>query len=402
MSDKIIPDALLEYGDASFLQIHYVQEVNEHGGIKPAARALGVHHSSIQEQLKKLKAKASIRGYSPEHDMVHVVPETRMANDSACNIVQQGARALGAFRPANTDSVWGRITKAARQGAAPGTGAGSGASRGKHILVLPDVQAKPGNDFSFLMRIGQYMVEKQPDRVICIGDFADMQSLSSYDKGKKSYEGRRYKRDIAASHEAMSAFLTPLADYNARAEKNGTAPYRPAMDLFEGNHEFRINRAVNEDPKLDGIMSIDDLQYKDFGWTVHPFLEVAVIEGVAFSHYFTSGVMGRPVSTAQACLTKKHMSCVQGHQQGLQIATGYRGDGTLLTSIIAGSCYEHDEEYLGAQGNKHWRGFLMLHDVHDGMFDLMPVSLSYINQKYPHLSVARDFAKNPQTELCLA
>jgi hypothetical protein len=79
MSEKIIPDALLEYGDASFLQIHYVQEVNEHGGIKPAARALGLHHSSIQEQIKKLKAKASIRGYSPEHDMVHAVPETHIA-----------------------------------------------------------------------------------------------------------------------------------------------------------------------------------------------------------------------------------------------------------------------------------------------------------------------------------
>ncbi len=37
---------------------------------------------------------------------------------------------------------------------------------------------------------------------------------------------------------------------------------------------------------------------------------------------------------------------------------------------------------MGAQGNRHWRGFLMLNDVHDGEFDLMPVSLNYINAKY--------------------
>jgi hypothetical protein len=95
--------------------------------------------------------------------------------------------------------------------------------------------------------------------------------------------------------------------------------------------------------------------------------------------------MGRPVTTAQALLTKKHMSCVAFHQQGLQIATSYRADGTLLTSVIAGSCYEHDEDFLGPQGNKHWRGFLMLHAVENGSFDLMPVSLAFINGRYPHI-----------------
>ncbi len=76
------------------------------------------------------------------------------------------------------------------------------------------------------------------------------------------------------------------------------------------------------------------------------------------------------------------MSCVAGHQQGLQIATGHRADGARLTSIIAGSCYEHDEDYMGPQGNKHWRGLLVLHECKEGEFDLMPVSLNYINKKY--------------------
>ena len=30
--------------------------------------------------------------------------------------------------------------------------------------VIPDVQAKPGDDFSFLTCIGEYLVEKKPDR----------------------------------------------------------------------------------------------------------------------------------------------------------------------------------------------------------------------------------------------
>jgi hypothetical protein len=252
-------------------------------------------------------------------------------------------------------------------------------SSGKRILVLPDVQAKPGVDFSYLRRIGMYMVEKKPDIVICGGDFADFPSLSSYDKGKRAFEGRRYKRDVEAAQFAMQAFLGPLTEYNKTAKK----PYQPRMELFLGNHENRVNRATNDDPMLEGMLSVGDLAYEEYGWTVSPFLEVKVVEGIAFSHYFTSGVMGRPVTTAQALLTKKHQSCIAFHQQGLQIATGHRADGTLLTAVIAGSCYEHAEDYLGPQGNNHWRGFLMLNDVREGAFDLMPVSLSYINGKYP-------------------
>ena len=250
------------------------------------------------------------------------------------------------------------------------------------IIVIPDVQAKPGNDFAFLGKIGRYIVEKKPDIVVCIGDFADMPSLSSYDVGKKSFEGRRYLADVKAAQDAMQALMQPLIDFNDNAARTKHKQYHPRLVMTLGNHENRISRAVNDDPKLDGVLSVDALGYQGFGWEVVPFLDVIVLEGVAFSHYFTSGLMGRPVSSASAALNKKHMSVVQGHQQGLQIATGYKADGALLTSVIAGSCYEHDEDYMSSQGNKHWRGFLVLHDVKDGAFDLMPVSLSYINKRY--------------------
>lgn len=252
----------------------------------------------------------------------------------------------------------------------------------KTHLVLPDVQVKPGNDLTFLNNIGKYIVEKKPDTVVCIGDFADMPSLSSYDVGKKSFEGRRYKADIDATHAAMVALLSPLWEFNTKAKKGHRERYNPRLVLTLGNHEDRISRVVNGDPKLEGTIGLSDLRYEEFGWDVYPFLEPVVLDGICYSHYFVTGVAGRPSTTAQAQLAKQHMSCIAGHQQGLQIATAHRADGKRLTSIIAGSCYEHDEDYLGFQGNRHWRGFLMLHEVNDGQFDLMPVSLNYINNKY--------------------
>ena len=249
-------------------------------------------------------------------------------------------------------------------------------------MVIPDVQSKEGTDFQFLTNIGKYLVEKKPDKWICIGDWADMPSLSSYDQGKKSFEGRRYTKDVEASRRAMYMLMGPLWDFNAKAKKNKEKQYHPELILTLGNHEQRINRAINDDPKLEGLLSVDDLGYKDYGWKVIPFLDVIVVDGIAYSHYFVSGAMGRPISTASACLSKKHQSCIQGHQQGLQIATAHRADGTRLTSVIAGSCYEHEESYMSSQGNNHWRGFLMLHDIKDGEFDLMTVSLDYIRKRY--------------------
>ena len=251
----------------------------------------------------------------------------------------------------------------------------------KHF-VIPDVQVKPEHDTSYLTRIGRYIVDKKPDVIICIGDFADMPSLSSYDVGTRAFEGRRYRHDIEAVHAAMDNLFSPIREYNDSAKKNHRERYRPRLVFTLGNHEHRISKATNSDPKLDGVLSIEDLKYEEYGWEVYPFLDVVVIDGIAYSHYFTTGVLGRPCSTAAAQLNKKHMSCVAGHQQGLQIATGHRADGKRLTSIIAGSCYEHDEDYMGPQGNKHWRGCIMLHEVTDGEFDLMPISLNYLQKRY--------------------
>jgi hypothetical protein len=251
----------------------------------------------------------------------------------------------------------------------------------KH-LIIPDTQIRAKDNLDFLYHIGCYIVDKKPDVIVQIGDFADMPSLSSYDVGKKAFEGRRYVTDIEAAKRGMEVLLEPLNDYNAKQRKNGKRTYNPRRVLTLGNHEDRISRAINSDPKLDGTLDLNDLGYEAFGWEVFPFLEVVVIDGVAYSHYFVTGVAGRPAGTAAAQLNKKHMSCVAGHQQGRQSSSAYRADGKRITSIIAGSCYEHNEDYLGPQGNHHWRGLVVLHSVHDGEFDEMYVPLDYLREKY--------------------
>ena len=251
----------------------------------------------------------------------------------------------------------------------------------KH-LVIPDVQHKAGLSTDFLTHVGHYIVEHKPDVVIQIGDFADMPSLSSYDIGKKSFEGRRYKSDIEATHQAMSALLKPIAEFNLKQKKNKEKQYKPQMVLTLGNHENRIERVVESDPKLEGTIGIEDLKYEYFGWTVVPYLQPIVLDGVAYSHYFTSGLMGRPVVSARHLVQKKHQSCVMGHVQNWEMHREVRADGTPILGLFVGSCYEHNEDYLGPQGNNYSRGIWMLHEVTNGDFQPAYISLKYLRGKY--------------------
>jgi hypothetical protein len=251
-----------------------------------------------------------------------------------------------------------------------------GPKEGLRIAVIPDVQAMPGVPLDHLVWCGKYLADKQPHVIVCIGDFGDFPSLSHFDRGTLQFEGRRYKKDLSAFRQAMELLMGPINRKRARLG------WWPACEFTMGNHEDHIRRAVNEDPKLEGLMSDDDLGLADYGWRVHEFLQPISIGGVAFCHYFPSGIMGRPITTAQALLTKLHMSAFAGHQQDRQIAYGKRADGAGMTAIISGSFYQHSYNYLSPFTNRHWRGMYMLHEVKDGEFDEMAVSISFLKRRY--------------------
>lgn len=250
------------------------------------------------------------------------------------------------------------------------------------IIVIPDVQIKPGADLSYIRWMAQYIVDKKPDALVLMGDWADMPSLSSYDVGTKSFEGRTYRDDILAANDGLQILMAPIQAELERIKRRHIKKWNLRKVVTLGNHEARIDVAIEKDRKLDGLISTSDIFFEQWGFEVYPFLQVVLVGGIAFSHYFCSGVMGRPITTARSLLNKMHMSCIAGHQQGYDVATANRADGARLTAIIAGSAYPHDEQYLNAQTNQHWRGILMLNEVTGGTFDAMQVSLKFLEERY--------------------
>lgn len=247
-------------------------------------------------------------------------------------------------------------------------------------VVIPDTQVCPGVPTHHLEWIGQYLVDEfhdRPTKVIHLGDHWDMSSLSSYDrKGGLLMEGRRYTDDIVAGNEAFSKLTTMLDVYNAGRRRK----WRPELHLLLGNHENRITRAVENDAQMEGLISLDHLQTP--GWTVHPFLHPVFLDGVGYAHYWYQPLTGRPYGgMIETRLKNIGHSFTMGHVQTLMYGVRFVGERSHH-GLVAGACYLHQEDYKGPQGNAHWRGIIVCHQVEHGSYDPMFVSLDYLSRRY--------------------
>jgi hypothetical protein len=223
------------------------------------------------------------------------------------------------------------------------------------------------------MICGIFDAAKGPCTVVNIGDWFDLPSLNSFDRpGSKSFEGRRYRDDIDVGLDAQRLMFDEIDNFNR--PRRGKAKLDIDWHYCLGNHENRITRCISSDPaKLEGVMSLDDItNHGEFKWKIHPFLEPAFIDGIGFSHYWTSGVMGRAVggeNPAASILRKQMTSCIQGHTHTLDFAERTRSDGKKLSSAVVGCYFTHWEEWAGPANLLWTPGVAVLHGVVDGEFD---------------------------------
>lgn len=210
-------------------------------------------------------------------------------------------------------------------------------------FVIPDAQVRPGSPTDHLEWIGKAIVEYAPDTVVCLGDFADMHSLSSYKSALES-EGARYWTDIIAAREAMDVLMAPLkSKWGAKLHRPGA----PRLVLTLGNHEHRIQRAIDQNPVFDTAIGMHNLPYED--WEVYDFLEQVTIDGVTYCHFFQKRGSGGAVSGMIETRTKTiGYPFVQGHQQGLKTGMHEKSNGELVRGLVAGSCLHPDHKVLTA------------------------------------------------------
>jgi len=242
----------------------------------------------------------------------------------------------------------------------------------KRHLIIPDTQVRPGESTTHLDWARAAILHYKPDVIVHLGDHWDMASLSSYDKaGSKTMEGKRYAHDIQVGNEAFERLNHRIT----------TARYRPRKVLLRGNHENRIERAIESDAKLDGALSSKHLDSQD--WEVHQFLERVWIDGIVYSHFFQQQNSPHAIGgTVDNRLNRIGDSFVQGHQQGFLYGNRVYPTGRTRHGLVAGSFYLHNESYKGRQGNDHWRGIVVLNGVSRGDYSIMPLDMRYLRREY--------------------
>ncbi len=238
------------------------------------------------------------------------------------------------------------------------------ASRGKNFIIIGDPHAHPDYDNDRFHKLGKLIQKVKPDYVVCMGDFADMCSLSMYDATKVSAEGRRYTKDIDVTHDALGI----LKSYTKRLNKT-------SFHMVMGNHEHRITRAANESPALHGKISVRDLKYEEHGWKVTQFKAKKPLElcGVEFAHFVPSGIMGRPLggkNQASSILRETSHSTVVGHTHTKDMKMKPRGmGGKQMFALVAGNFSHKDHGLEGWCSNTSqywWHGIVMLEGVCGG------------------------------------
>ena len=252
-------------------------------------------------------------------------------------------------------------------------------------LVIPDSHAHPEYNNNRFLWLGRLIMDIKPDVIINIGDMADMPSLCSYDVGKVSFEGRRYTKDIQANIDANTKLFQAQSEYNSNQRRNKRSLYKPRKVLLYGNHEHRIVKATENDSKLQGVIGLKDLKNENFDWETHDFLDVVNIDGVYYSHFFTSGVMGRPVSgehPAHSLLTKKFSSCTQGHVHTRDFCERTMPNGQKIQALVAGCYFDYNSEFAGIVNDMYWRGIVIKRNVKNGTYDHEWVSMDTIKNEY--------------------
>lgn len=250
----------------------------------------------------------------------------------------------------------------------------------KKYLVIPDGHAHPDYDNRRFDYLGDLIIDEKPDVVVNIADGADMASLASYDKGKRSFTGKSYRKDVDAYLDSQSRTWDKV---KARKKK------MPDRYYMLGNHEQRIDRALDLSPELVGTIGYKDLMLDDYYDEVVYYNGgtpgIKVLDGIAFAHYFITGVSGRGISgehPAYTMLTKKFKSCVQGHTHVLDYCVRTNGDGDKLHALVCGVYQDYDSDWAGDVNSLWWRGCVILDNVEDGQFDLRCISLKSLEQTY--------------------
>lgn len=255
---------------------------------------------------------------------------------------------------------------------------------GRTHLIVPDSHAHPDHHNKRADWLGALIADVKPDVLIHIGDSADLPSLSSYDKGKRQFQGRNYRKDIDSHLEFQERMFAPIKKLKRRL---------PYSVFCVGNHEHRITRAIDLSPELEGTIGLQDLRLTDYYDDVIDYSGgtpgVIDIDGVVYAHYFVGGIAARPlggVHAGYAIATKKFSSATCGHSHLFDTSWHTDLKGRSIIGTVVGCYQDYTNDWAGEVGSLWNRGVVIKKNVENGEYDLQYIRLETLRNEYADAS----------------
>lgn len=251
----------------------------------------------------------------------------------------------------------------------------------KTVLVYTCAHTDPDVPNDRFLWLGNLIYDIRPDYVVSLGDHNDLRSLNTFDTrypGKVSTQS--YEKDIDHGNDAEEKL-------RHKVKKNKVK--RPAYFGFEGNHEYRIKKAIATDPRIGGDkfgISFKHLQtdywYDEYHEYEYEAPKIYSYDGIDYAHYIASGNMGNPMSGefhASNLLKKRMSSATVGHSH---LRNVYFRDDTKKIGLVAGCFKGAEETWAGQSNDSWWKGVVIKRNVDNGYYDPEFISLERLKEEY--------------------
>lgn len=227
----------------------------------------------------------------------------------------------------------------------------------RRVLIFPDAHSLEvdkkawGCFLDYAWRAGPW------DEVVGLGDLLDGNAISAHNKGKpKLVEGER----LFADYETANALLDELEECTPGAR----------ITLLKGNHEYRVDRYIQEHPELEGLIEVEQglkLKERDIKLIdCYPGGKVHKLGKLHFTHGIFTG--------KNAC--RKHLdvfgcNIVFGHthQVGIETATKW-GKSKSIAAYNLGCLCKYDARYLEGNPTNWQHAFGTAYIRKNGLFNL--------------------------------
>lgn len=225
----------------------------------------------------------------------------------------------------------------------------------KHVLVLTDTHY-PYVDIKTMKAVENLMSDYQWSEVLHLGDFLDFDCISSHNKDNlRAIEAKRLFHDYEAGADTLDRWkkLAPKADFT----------------LLEGNHEYRVERYLDANPQLEGMIEVPvglELQKRHVAWVpawskgkVYNIGKASFIHGGKTTNFHTKGMAynyGRNI--------------FYGHTHDVQsYSVETAGHNTTYVAQSLGCLCRYDQPYMRGRPSKWQQSVSVFHFFEDGNFN---------------------------------